>query len=254
MELLYYSDLYWLYVLIAGFSTGVICAMGGSGGLIITPFLIASGMPIHFAIGTAKLSSLGMWVTTLIKFKKANKVQWEHIPKLISIACLGAIIGSVLTLSLDKQAIYPIVGIILICIAPIGLLRKDFGLTTTKPSRHKNTVGYILYCCVMIFGGFFGAGAGMLAIITLISCMGFTAFQAHATHIIPWIALTIISAGIFAWYGYINYIIAISLFTGMTSGGWVGAHLALKGNDKLIKTFTFGFAFFIGCKLLYESL
>ncbi len=254
IETLYQSEFYWLILSFIGFITGVICAMGGSGGLIITPFLIASGMPVHIAIGSAKLSSLGMWAATLLKFKNADKIQWKYISTLVPIALIGGSIGSLLTLSLDKEVIYPIVGLVLIIIAPLGLIKKDFGINNIEYSASRKSLGYTIYFLIMIFGGFFGAGAMTLAIMSLITFFGLTAFQSHATQIIPWVTLTIISSAIFAYHGSIDYMLSATLFLSMTLGGWVGAHFAIKGSDKWVKIFTFSFAFLIGCKLLFETI
>ncbi len=250
---MYEDPLYWLYLSIAGLLTGIITAMGGSGGLIITPFLITASMPIHMAIGSAKFSSLGMWVAALLKFRKVEKIQWSLILPLSALSLSGAIIGSSITLNLDKETIYPIVGAFLVIIAPIGLIRKNFGIENISYGRRRRSIGFFLYFCAMLFGGFFGGGAHILAILTLISCFGLSAFQAHATQIIPWMLLTIVSSGIFAWNGFVDYKSAVILFITMTIGGWIGAKFALKGSDKLVKISAFSFAFLVGLKMLWES-
>ncbi len=253
IEHLYSSELYWAYASLAGFLTGLAYAMGGSGGLIITPFLIASGMPIHMAIGSAKIGSLGLLTTVFWKFKSSDKVQWNYFRPLIVLAILGAIIGSGVTLNLDKDIIYPIVGLFLIILAPLALMNKNFGLKTFIPSMPQKISGYLAFLLVMIFGGFFGAGAGIPGIFALCAFLGMTTFQAHATQVIPLLVVNIISSVMFAWYGQVDYLISFVLLIGMTAGGWIGAKIALKGSDKFVKIFTFTFAFLIGLKMVWEG-
>ncbi|MGH1404796.1 MAG: sulfite exporter TauE/SafE family protein [Alphaproteobacteria bacterium] len=251
---MYGDPLYWLYLSIAAFLTGIISSMGGSGGLVMTPFLIATGVPIHLAIGSAKASSLGMWGVTLFQFNKASRVQWGYVPLLSLIGVIGALIGSNVALVLDKQSIYPVVGLSLLLIAPIGLMKKNLGLSSKEYGRKRHVVGHALFFCISIFGGFFGAGTGTLAMLTLVSCMGLPALSAYATFVPAWMFSTLVSTIIFAWHGQVNYILAFIMFFGMIGGGWIGAKLAIKGSDKFVKIFTFSFAFLVGLKMLWESL
>ncbi len=253
LDPLYQSEFFIIYAAIAAFLTGLITAMGGSGGLVITPFLISSGLPIHLAIGTAKFSSLGLWLVTLFKFNKANKIEWGFVKKLTVIAVAGSIIGSSITINLDQNIIYFVAGIALIIIAPIGMLQTNIGLLQVKYSQKRETIGYILYFFTMVFAGFFGAGAGTFALIVLTSFLGLTAIQASATNIMPLMCLTIVSSAIFMWNGYVDYKLSIIIFVGMTIGSWIGSNIAIKGGSKLVKYFALSFAFIVGVKMLLES-
>jgi hypothetical protein len=166
---------------------------------------------------------------------------------------MGGIVGSCLVLSLDQQDIYRAVGILLLLIAPLGLLKKDFGLKNTTHSRFRKNLGYVLYFFIMIFAGFFGGGAGILVIFTLVTFLGLTALEAHATDILPWIFLTIASSAIFAWHGQIDYLLSATLFLSLTAGGWIGAHIAVKSGEKGIRIFVCLFAVLMGAKLLWDS-
>lgn len=254
IEYLYNENLYWAYIALAGFTTGLAYALGGSGGLIITPALITLGVPIHTAIGSAKLGSLAMLFSVFTKFKSSNKIRWDKTFHLTTIAVTGSIIGSLTTLSLSEGIIYPTAGLILIVIAPLTLINKTFGIESFAPTPSQKIIGYITFLCVMVFAGAFGAGAGILGIFVLVTFWGFTAFQAHASQTVPFLILNIVSASIFFWQGYVDLRISTILLITMTLGGWIGAHFAIKGGDKTVKLMSVAFGFLIGIKMLYESL
>ncbi len=242
------------YILfIVGLVTGIVGSMGGPGGLIITPFMILSGLPPQMAIGTTKTSSLGLWVIALIKYHKAGKINWRYVPALSVLAIGGGIIGASLMISIDETLIYPVVGTTLLLIAPLALLNKNFGMETRTHGKKRKAIGYVLYFLVMIFAGFFGGGAGTLVIMTLVTFLGFKTLDAHATDIPGWIMLTIVSSAIFAWHGYVDLTYAAIIFVSMAIGGYIGAHIALKGGDRFIKWFVCGFAVIVGIKLLFFS-
>ncbi len=253
-EFLYQEEFYWLYVALAGFLTGLAYAFGGSGGLIIVPFLIAMGMPIHTAIGTAKLAAIGMLSTVFWKFKSTDQLMWDRLPVLIVITVLGAVIGTAITVKLDQSIIYPIAGAFLLFLAPLALIKKDFGLVAKEIGSAKQGVGYALFFCVMVFAGFFGAGAGIPALFVLSGFWGFTMFQAHATMALPFLILNVISSILFAIYGHVDYMAALLLLLTMSLGGWIGARFAVKGGSKVVKFSACGFAFLIGFKMVWESM
>ncbi len=246
-------DINLIYIGIAGLITGLAYAMGGSGGLFITPALIALGIPIHTAIGSAKLGSLAMLFSVFTKFKSSDKIRWDKMPYLVIIALCGSIIGSLITLNANENIVYPAAGLLLVIISPLALINKKFGIEPFTPKSAQKIGGYATFLCVMVFAGAFGAGAGIPGIFALVTFLGFTAFQAHATQTIPFLILNIVSSSIFLWYGHIDLRISAILLITMAIGGWVGAHFAVKGGDKTIKLMTITFGFIIGCKMVYES-
>jgi len=72
-----------------------------------------------------------------------------------------------------------------------------------------------------------------------------------ATNIIPWLALTISSLVIFALNGIIDYKIGIVLLIGMTVGGYIGAHVAIKKGDLWVKRLFVFLVIISGIKLLF---
>lgn len=254
MDTIVQSDFFMPLLFLISLLTGIIGAMGGSGGLIITPFMIASGLPPQMAIGTTRVSSIGMWIVTILKFKKADKIQWEYTPVLAAIAIIGGLIGTTLTLSVAEKWIYLIVGLSMIVIAPLAALNKEFGIERRETSARNKIIGYIGYFFVSMFGGFFGGGAGLIAVFTLVSCMGFRTLEAHATEIIPWVLLVLATSCVFIWYGQVNYPYVLTLFAGMTLGGHIGSSIAIRKGDKWVKTFVTLFSLIVGSKLLWSAL
>jgi len=233
--------------------TGVIGSMGGPGGLIVTPFMIATGLHPQMAIGTTRISSIGMWVITIFKFKKADKIQWEYTPQLAVIALIGGVIGTSITLSVEDKWIYAVVGVAMLVITPLSFMNKQMGIDRRDTSAAHKRVGYFLYFLVSIFGGFFGGGAGLLAISTLVFCMGLRTLEAHATEIIPWVLLVVATSVLFIWNDQVNYPYVLTVFTGMALGGHFGSALALRKGDAWVKGFVGIFSLIVGARLLWNA-
>lgn len=249
-ETLINSDFYIVILFAVSLITGIVGAMGGSGGLIITPFMIATGLPPQIAIGTTRVSSIGLWIITLLKFKKADKIVWSITPTLAILALIGGVIGTLLTLTVPDEWIYTIVGLTLVSLGPLAIFNKNLGIERIETTQYKKISGYFIYFFISIFGGFFGGGAGILAIFTLVYFSGLKTLEAHATEIVPWILLVVTTSALFIWYGQVNYSYIATVFSGMALGGYIGSHIALKKGDYWVKIFVCSFAFIVGLKLL----
>ena len=80
---------------------------------------------------------------------------------------------------------------------------------------------------------------------------GYTIIEANATNNIPWILLAISSFIIFAINGIVDYKIGTILLLGMITGGYIGAHVAIKKGDKWVKTLFAVLVIISGIKLLF---
>ena len=83
------------------FLAGFVDAVAGGGGLISLPAYLIAGFPVHFAIGTNKLSSgMGTLIATA-KYAKNGYIAWKNAVLCIITALIGSSIGAKLALRLD---------------------------------------------------------------------------------------------------------------------------------------------------------
>ena len=77
------------------FLAGFVDAVAGGGGLISLPAYMLAGLPVHFAIGTNKLSSgMGTAIATG-RLSKAGAIPWKQA----ALCIIAALIGYRLVLS-----------------------------------------------------------------------------------------------------------------------------------------------------------
>ena len=109
---------------------GVFCAsfmdaIGGGGGIISLPCYLLAGFPVHFALGTNKLSSCIGTVASTERYVKNGCVDWLlGIPSIL-LALLGAHLGTRLQLSIDERYLKYLLLFVLPVIAVILLKKKD---------------------------------------------------------------------------------------------------------------------------------
>lgn len=243
-----------LAILLISFISGVICALGPSGGLILFPFLLALEMPAQVATGTIKLGGLGIWVLSYPQFKKANKVSNEFTKPLTALAILGAIIGANLAVTLNERLFTIVTSIFIIAIVLTSIAKKNLGLERVNKHKKHIYLGFFLYLLSYTLAGFFGPGSGVFIYLIMMTCFGLTMLESHATDIIPWVTLSVLSAVIFAYNGQVDYINAGIIFAGSILGGYIGAKYALHIGDLWVKRLTLWFALACAIGMIIKTL
>ncbi len=220
-----------IIALLAGVAAGFVGAVTGGAGILSIPALIFLGLPTNQAIATNALATLGMVVSALPSYYKAHQVRVRTGIQLIPLAVVGGFIGSKALVRVDADALTVVVGILLLLLIPVVLLNGDKGLKTFRAGKDRVALGYILYFLVMVYGGFFGAGAGIFAMYTLIFFLGMTYIQGKATISVPSFFLAGTAFLVFAAHGLVSWKLGLPMTVGMFIGGAIGAKVALeKGN------------------------
>ncbi len=223
---------------IATFVVGVIAStigtLVGGGSLISIPFLIFLGLPPQMAIATDRFGGLGQ-LTALYKFWKSKKIIWKFVFLFSVLSLAGSLIGSHLLLQINPSILKSVIGALMLILLPVIFLKRNIGVQPSEVHGIKKILGCIIYFCVQIYAGFFGAGSGTLIFYTMMSFFGLTITEASATQIIPVTILDIASLIVFASHGLINYKIGFLFLAGTATGGYIGSHIALKKGDKWIK-------------------
>ena len=100
---------------------------------------------------------------------------------------------------------------------------------------------------VAVYGGYFGAGIGILMLATL-GAMGLTNIH-RMNGLKNWGGLCInaVAAATFAFSGIVNWPVAVTMAAGGLAGGYGGARLALRVGQKWVRrvVVVIGFSAFV---------
>lgn len=238
-------------VFFVGLLASVFGTLVGGGSLLSIPFLILIGLPPQVAIATERFGGLGQTVAAFFKFFKSGKIVWKYVPLLTVISVGGSLIGANILVSIDPKILRNLIAVMLLVLLPLIFLKRDLGIQRSEVSRNKIIVGSVIYFLVQIFAAAFFGGTGVLITYILMFFFGLTIVEATVAKTIPWFFLSITSLIIFALKGIVDYKIGAVLLIGMSIGGYLGAHLALKKGDAWIKRLFFFFVIISVVKLLF---
>ena len=151
---------------------GVFCAsfmdaIGGGGGIISLPTYLLAGLPMHYALGTNKLSSCIGTVASTVRYVKNGYVDWVLGIPSIALALVGAHLGTRLHLAMDEQYLKLVLLAVLPVIALVLLKKKD--LPEAKGPMNEGLRRGIVWGASLVFGaydGFYGPGTGTFLLLS----------------------------------------------------------------------------------------
>jgi len=222
---------------VAAFLVSTVSAIaGGGGGLVMTPLMLLLGFPPQTVLASAKAGGIAINVGALSKFIRQKKlINWRWAAWLSAVAIFASLLGTRLVFVASPGPLKHLIVAITLLLAVVLLLERKIGLSIKHVSKKHQLIGAGAYFIIMALQSGLGSGIGMLLMFVMMGLLGFDALGASATKRVPGLVLVIASFVIFAFSDYMNWALAGSLAAGMLLGGYIGAGLAIKHGNKLVK-------------------
>lgn len=150
------------------FLAGFVDAVAGGGGLISLPAYFMGGLPVHYVLGTNKLSSsMGTAITTW-KFARRGWIEWRPAAGGAACALAGSSIGAHAALYMDPAYFKIIILIVLPLTAAYVMTKKSIG-SDKPPFSAKKTAAIAMGCAFVmgLYDGFYGPGTGTFLLLLL---------------------------------------------------------------------------------------
>lgn len=227
-----------IYVCPLLFIAGVIDAIAGGGGLIALPTYLMTGMPVHMAYGCGKLQcSLGSTMAVL-RFGKNGVLDGKFAALTAVAGELASAVATQLVLYLDEAIVRNIVLVMLPAAAIMILLPKKQGQgNIIKQIVNGKNILLVLVSGLLLgtYDGVFGPGGGTIAIMIFSLLLHYDLRVAAANSKVVIMASNYMALVGYLLTGNIIYQIAIPAAICNMLGNYIGAGLAIKKGEKLIR-------------------
>jgi len=228
----------WVVILLC---LGVFCAsfmdaIGGGGGIISVPCYLLAGFPVHFALGTNKLSSCIGTVASTVRYVKNGCIDWLlGIPSII-LALLGAHIGTRLQLAADEKYLKLLLLLALPIIAMILLKKKSLPEQRMPMNeRFRRTIVWSASLLIGTYDGFYGPGTGtfLLLVFCYLAKLDVRTASGNVKLVnlssnIGALATSLLAGKVLVPIGLLAAVFSIA-------GQYIGAGLALKNGSKIVR-------------------
>ena len=235
-------------------AAGIIDAIAGGGGLLTVPALLWAGLPPHLAIGTNKGQSVFGSFAALVRFARGGLVDAARARVTFPLALAGSLAGAALVLAVPPAALRP-VGAVRRAFAAlfVGLRRTPAARVADAPAPpHAGFIAGGIALAIGAYDGFFGPGTGTFLIVAFVAFLGDGLAHASARAKVVNFASNLAAVVLFATRGTVLWRLALPMAAAQLAGGWIGAHLAVRRGDVLVRRAGVGVALAAAAKLLLD--
>ena len=220
------------------FLAGLVDAIGGGGGLISLPAYLLSGVPIHNAIATNKLSSACGTTLATIRFIRQGLVNWRLALPTIAFAVLGSSLGAHLSMATGEGIMEKILFVILPGVAFLVLNPRIFHDNREAEillNRRTLLTAILSSFAVGIYDGFYGPGTGPFLIIAFTVFARLNIRTANAQAKVINLTTNITSLTIFILNGQVVFLLGLAAAVCNMAGNYVGAGLAMTRGSRITR-------------------
>jgi hypothetical protein len=229
----------------ASFAAGVVDAIAGGGGLITVPALLAAGLPPQLALATNKGQAAFGATASFLSFWARGGIDRDRALLAFSSGALGSLSGAALLLRMRPEPLRPVVIVLLIAAAAVVVLReriRPLGDAAVRgegdkgpPSRRDRLVLAAATFGLGAYDGFFGPGVGSMLIVAFVLLFGDSLTRASGNaKVVNW-ASNLAALALFSWRGTVSWSLALPMAAANALGAFVGARLALRRGDRLVR-------------------
>jgi uncharacterized protein len=246
----------WVWLFLSALAAGAINSMAGGGTLLTFPTLLTVVTPVVAnATSTVALvpgSLAGAWGYRREMKKSARWMAVLAFPSLV-----GGTAGSLLVTRLDPRYFDALVPWLILTASLLFLsqpLVKRLGRDRDEgpPSGPRVALVVMFQFFVAVYGGYFGAGVGILSLSAL-AVMGLT--DIHEMNAIKTILTTLIngvSVLVFLWDGKVEYRYAGEMAVASVIGGYLGARLARRMPQAYVRWIAIAIGFGLSAFFFYR--
>lgn len=231
---------------------GLVDAIAGGGGLLTVPALLATGMPTPMVFGTNKGSAVFGSGAALLRFWRAKLIDEKRARVLFPLGVLGSCAGVLALTALDPKVLKPLVLILLVVAGFIVAFVRPPAVQGGVPSKRAGLKAALLALAIGAYDGFFGPGTGTFLIIGFVMLLHLSLQEASANAKVVNFASNLAAMAYLAAKGLVIWKVSIPMAAGQFIGGTIGAHLAVKGGDTLVRRVVLVVVLALVTKLGYE--
>lgn len=225
---------------LAAVGAGAVNALAGGGTLITFPTLTALGLPAVAANVTNTLAVAPGALGGLLAQRRELRGQGTRLLRLAPAALLGGLAGGWLLLHTDEALFRRLVPWLILGASAVLAVQEPLRrwllqrlpvsslVVATEGGRsdHGETVAVFLVFAAAIYGGYFGAGLGVIMLAALGLVLHDSLTRLNATKQAIGFLANLAAAVLFAAGGPVNWPAAGVMALGAVTGGTIGGHLA----------------------------
>ncbi|GAA3419711.1 sulfite exporter TauE/SafE family protein [Rhodococcus aetherivorans] len=209
-----------LLLAVAGFFAGLIGFVTGLASIVSYPALLAAGLPPVAANVTNTVAMVGVGVGALANSTREVVDTGPRLWRWTLYSALGGLVGAVVLMWAPAGSFETVVPY-MVAFASLALLAQP-RIRALSGSRDLPRTYSALLFVVAVYGGYFGAGAGVVFLALTLICTSEHIWRATILKSYLLGVANLVAAIGFAVFGPVHWGAAAAMALGAVAGGWCG--------------------------------
>ena len=240
-------------VMAAGLIAGAINAIVGSGSLITFPTLLAIGLPPITANVSNTIGLVPGGISGTVGYRRELVGQRERVLVLGAAGLIGGTVGAGLLLVLPPEAFERIVPFLVLFAAGITaiqpVLTERLKNVRARPA-HDNPIVVLAVFFTAIYGGYFGAGQGVILLALLLLLVNDDPQRLNGLKNAVILVVNVVAALIFVVVAPVDWTAVLLLAVSSTIGGQLGATVGRRLSPTALRVAIVVLGTVVGLRLL----
>jgi uncharacterized protein len=220
---------HWLLLPATALIGGMANALAGGGTFLVFPALLLTGLDPIFANATSAATMLPGGAASAWVYRKGSQYSSPLLRGLILASIAGGIVGSVLVLLTPSDRFARLVPYLMLGATLVFTFAKQLTRAATPTNgAMKWTPLWIGHFLISVYGGYFGAGMGVLMIVLFALTAKQDVQQSAALRFYCTLGINGPAVAIFAFRQVVAWQLSIPMALAAISGGFLGARLVRR--------------------------
>lgn len=221
-----------LLLFAAGLAAGVVNAVAGGGTFFTFPALLAVGLPPIAANATSALSLGPGSVASAVAYREEIRKHWRRLGWLSAVSLVGSVAGAWILLRFSNEGFGRLVPWLLLgatlLFAASPVLTPVLRARRGDEGPFRKVAGLALQFVTAVYGGFFGAGMGIVMLASLTLSEGSAYHRINAAKNVLAVLIKVTALVLFVVAGVVHWPEAIVLAVASVIGGYLGVVVARR--------------------------
>jgi uncharacterized membrane protein YfcA len=224
-------------LLLAALVSGVANALAGGGTFITFPALLFAGIASVKANATACLVMVPGGIVSAWVYRGTLMEQPRGLVlQLLAVSLVGSAAGSLLLLHTANTTFSSLVPWLLLGASAVFSAAPWLRRVAVRTGGSKSTPLLLAgQCCIAIYGGYFGAGMGVLMIALFLAMSSMDVQSASGVRLVCATSVNLLAVVIFAVKGAIVWNPGVPMLVAGIAGGYVGAHVMRRLSENAVR-------------------
>jgi uncharacterized protein len=224
----------------AGFAAGLMNAIAGGGTIVTFPALFFGGLSSIGANATSAVALLPGTLAGIAGYRRVLPAVWTWIKLFVIVSATGGLIGGILLTKTPERVFSQLVPFLILFATILFTARTFFMRIFRLETKSRTSVRWlasalIFQFAISVYGGYFGAGIGILMLASL-GVLGFeNIHEMNAVKGVLTFLINLVAAVYFIFKGLTDWPAAGMVAAGAIAGGYSGAHFAQKVHQQTVR-------------------